>query len=307
MDKKKISRFLKNWLGFIAFQASLFFVAVIPLNFLYKISELLGKFAYYLSARHRSIAKEGLEIAFGNSLGSREKKKIIIDCFKEIAKGGLETVYLLKHPDTFRIRVTLTGSEHLKEALARGKGVICVTAHFGNFILLVQCLSSAGFRMVVNVRPLRDERMDRYLAQKRKEFNIESVCTKPPKECVDKSLAFLRQNAVLLNLLDQNFGSANGVFVDFFGKSAATASGPVVLGLRSKAAILPVFIIRKPDNSQEVIIESEFLIEKKDDFQETVSYNIAKLTKIIEGYVRRYPAQWSWIHRRWKSRPQVRP
>ncbi len=303
MDKKKISRFLKNWLGLIALRVGLFLVAITPLDFLYKISEFLGKVAYHISVKHRRIAEEGLDIAFGNNLDSSARKKIIVDCFEEIARGSLETVCLLKNSDSFANRLTLTGREHLKEALARGKGAICVTAHFGNFILLAVSLSKAGFHIIINVRPLRDEKMDRYLTKKRQEFNIETIYTKPPKECVDKSLAFLKQNGVLLNLLDQNFGSASGVFVDFFGTQAATATGPIVLAMRSKAAILPVFIIRKADNSQEVIIEPEFSIEKKEDFQETVRYNIAKLTKIIEGYVRNYPAQWSWIHRRWKSRP----
>lgn len=305
MDKKKISRFLKNWLGLTALRGGLFLVSIIPLNLLYKISALLGKFAYYLSGKHRRIAQDGLAIAFGNSLDFSTRKKIIVDCFKEIARGGLETVYLLKNPDSFADRLTLTGQEHLKQALARGNGAICVTAHFGNFILLAVSLSKAGFHTIVNVRPMRDEKMDQYLTKRRQEFNIETIYTKPAKECVDKSLAFLKQNGVLLNLLDQNFGSASGVFVDFFGTQAATATGPIVLGLRSKAAILPVFIIRKEDQAQEVIIEPEFLIEKKEDFQETIRYNIAKLTKIIEGYIRKYPAQWSWIHRRWKSRPST--
>ena len=66
---------------------------------------------------------------------------------------------------------------------------------------------------------------------------------------------------------------------------------------------MPVYILRKEDNTQEIVIEPEYKIEKKGDYKETVHYNIARLTKILEGHIRRYPAQWSWIHRRWKSRP----
>ncbi len=304
MDKKKIRVFLRRSLGYVGLNFSLAVASVLPLSFIYRLSWLLARIVYLASGKHRRIAKESLEIAFGPSLDRREKRKILIDSFEEMVKGGLESVLVISHrPEDLGKNISITGKEHLREALARGRGAIVVSAHFGNFILLAANLNAAGFPTAVVLRPLRDEKMDVFLLEKRKKFGVESIYTKPSKVCVDKSLAFLRNNGVLFNLLDQNFGSGSGVFVDFFGMKAATATGPIVLALRSNAAIFPVFIIRKPDNSQEIIIEPEFKIEKKENFEQTVQYNIAGLTKIIENYIRKYPAQWSWIHRRWKSRP----
>ncbi|MBU1905372.1 MAG: lysophospholipid acyltransferase family protein, partial [Candidatus Omnitrophica bacterium] len=112
----------------------------------------------------------------------------------------------------------------------------------------------------------------------------------------------LRNNEAVFLPLDQNFGSG-GVFVDFFGKKAATAIGPVVFARRTKAAIVPCFIIRQKDDTHQIVFEPPLELEEGKDKQETIVINIQKLTNIIESYIRRYPAEWGWIHRRWKSKP----
>jgi Lauroyl/myristoyl acyltransferase len=89
----------------------------------------------------------------------------------------------------------------------------------------------------------------------------------------------------------------------FFGTKAATATGPVVFAMRTKAPILPMFIVRQKDDTHKIIIEPPLYIEEKEDYKETLIYNVARITKIIENYIRKYPQEWGWIHRRWKSRP----
>lgn len=304
MDKKKIKNFFRRSSGFIGLQFALLVTSVLSLSFVFKISRLIAIIAYSVSGKLRRIAEESLDIAFGSTLDKEQKKKIVISSFEEMVKGALETVVLINRRGQINSNVRISGKENLENALSRGAGAICVTAHFGNFIFMALNLNAAGFPTAVVLRPMRDEKMDNFFNEKRKEFGLQSIYTKPPLACVSKSIQFLKNNGVLLSLLDQNFGSGSGVFVDFFGTKAATATGPIVFALRSKAAVVPVFIIRKPDNSQEIIVEPEFNIEKKATYKETVEYNIARLTKIIEGYIRRYPAQWSWIHRRWKSRPK---
>jgi KDO2-lipid IV(A) lauroyltransferase len=303
VDKKKINRFLRYWAGLIVMNLGRFLAGIMPLRGLYFISPFIARVGFVFSKRHRRIAEEGLAIAFGPHLDVRQRRQVAVGSFTEMVKGALETVVFLSNPAPIRKRITVIGSEHLKLAISRGKGAICVSAHFGNFILMAAHLRFCGFPMAVVIRPMRDNNMDQFFTKKRREFGIESIYSKPPKVCVDQSLAVLRKNGVLFNLLDQNFGADSGVFVDFFGTQAATATGPIVLALRSKAAVVPVFIIRKEDNTQEIIIEPEFQIEKKENFDQTIHHNISRLTKIIENYIRKYPTHWSWIHRRWKSRP----
>ena len=137
---------------------------------------------------------------------------------------------------------------------------------------------------------------------KREKFKVKTIYSQPRKECVDLTIRALRNNEVVFIPIDQNFGTA-GVFVDFFGQKAATATGPVVFAERTKAGILPCFIIRQADNTHKIICEPAIELVEGRDSQETIALNIQKLTNIIEAYIRKYPAEWGWIHRRWKSRP----
>jgi len=119
---------------------------------------------------------------------------------------------------------------------------------------------------------------------------------------VNNTIAALRNNELVFIPIDQNFGTG-GVFVNFFARKAATATGPVILAQRTGAAIIPCFIIREPDDKHKIIFEAELELLEGKDPQEAILINIQRLTDIIESYIRRYPAEWGWIHRRWKSKP----
>jgi len=119
---------------------------------------------------------------------------------------------------------------------------------------------------------------------------------------VDETIRSLRNNELVFIPIDQNFGTA-GVFVDFFGKKAATATGPVIFAQRTKAALIPCFILRQKDDTHKIIFERPIELREGKTEQETIIINIQRLTDIIERYIRTYPAEWGWIHRRWKSKP----
>ena len=123
------------------------------------------------------------------------------------------------------------------------------------------------------------------------------------KACVDASIRVLRNNEVLFIPLDQNFGSGGGVFVEFFGHKAATATGPVIFAKRTAAPILPIFIKRDHDDVHKIMIEPPLELEGCPDDDEMLVVNTQKITNVIERYIRQYPQEWGWIHRRWKARP----
>ena len=116
-----------------------------------------------------------------------------------------------------------------------------------------------------------------------------------------KSLRVLRRNGLLFIPIDQNFGGEGGVFVDFFGRKAATAPGPAVFSSRTGAPILPMFIVREGDDNHKIIIEKPVVLENVGDDKESVRHNMSKVTAIVEKYIRKYPHEWAWMHRRWKT------
>jgi len=112
----------------------------------------------------------------------------------------------------------------------------------------------------------------------------------------------LRNNEIVVIQVDQNFGTG-GVWVKFFGKLAATPVGPITLALRTKAAIVPAYMIRESRGKHQLKIFSEKELIVKENKNETILLNAIELTRVIEGWIREFPSQWAWVHRRWKSRP----
>ena len=259
---------------------------------------------YGLVGRQKKIARESLKIAFGDSKTDEEIAQIVRQCFHNLGRGMVEMLYYLSHPNKVEQFVHFEGQEHLDNALKQGKGVVAITAHFGNFPLMMLYCALKGYPSNSIIRPTRDQKLEKYLFRKRKESGLNTVYAVPRKECVSQSLKVLRNNEVLFIPMDQNFGSAGGVFVDFFGQKAATATGPVVFAKRTGALIVPMFIVRDGDsNRHKVIIEKPITLVEKETEDQTLSYNIGVITHLIEQYIRQYPHEWGWMHRRWKSKP----
>ncbi len=255
--------------------------------------------------KQKRIARESLAIAFGQEKISQEIDQIFKSCFWNVSQGMMELMYYMEHPQWISKMSYFDGKEHLDRALQKGHGVIAVSAHFGNFpLMLLRCVQE-GYKTSAIIRPARDEEMEKYFLNLRTKLGLTTIYSQPRKVCVDQSLRALRNNELLFIPLDQNFGSAAGVFVDFFGEKAATATGPVVFAMRTTAPIVPMFIIRESDDRHRIIIEEPLEIEYRDSDKETLEFNTAKITKVIERYIRKYPQEWGWMHRRWKSRPSA--
>jgi KDO2-lipid IV(A) lauroyltransferase len=160
-----------------------------------------------------------------------------------------------------------------------------------------------GYKASSIIRPARDEELSDYLEKRRTEVGLKTIYAIPRQECVSNALKELRSNGVLFIPIDQNFGSGGGVYVDFFGQKAATATGPAVFAMRTGAVLLPMFIVRQQDDTHQIIIEPPLPLEERGNERDTITATMTKITNLIEHYIRRYPYEWAWMHRRWKSRP----
>jgi KDO2-lipid IV(A) lauroyltransferase len=302
MDAKKIRKNIGYFFGWLALNLCSLIINILPAGYIYPFSRGLAFIGHKLAGKQRKIALEGLTTAFGKDKSAPEIEGIARECFTNIAKSAIELIFLMEHPKLLRERVAIEGKENLENALSAGKGVIIVSAHFGNFPLMLGKLCLEGYKVAGIMRHMRDPRAEKFFKDKRDKFGMKTVYTQPRKECVENSIRILRNNELLFTLLDQNFGTA-GVFVDFFGRKAATATGPVVFAQRTGAALIPCFMVRQVDDTHKIIFERALELEKGNTEEETIIMNIQKLTNVIESYIRKYPAEWGWIHRRWKSKP----
>lgn len=302
MDRKKIRKSIPRFVAWAALVTCSLIIRFLPSWLLYGFARNLAAFAFLLLGKQRKIALESLETAFGKEKSAAERRKIAKDCFIYMAKSAVELLFFIDRPQLVRGWVQISGKQHLEAALSQGRGAILVSAHFGNFPLLLAKLSLEGYKAGAIMRPMRDQRTEKFFLRKRHKFGVKTIYSQPRHTCVENTIRALRGNELILIPIDQNFGTS-GVFVDFFGRKAATATGPVVLALRTKAMILPCFMVRQEDDTHKIIFEPPIDLEKTEDRKEIVLNTIQKLTYIIESYIRKYPAEWGWIHRRWKSKP----
>jgi KDO2-lipid IV(A) lauroyltransferase len=302
MDSKKIRKSISRFAAWFGLNICSLIVKIIPAGLLYVFAKTIASLAYLFAIKQKKIAFDSLNTAFAKEKSRREIKKIARDCFTYMAKSAIELMFFFDKPRALTERVEIVGRQNLEKALAYGHGVILVSAHFGNFPLLLGRLAAEGYKVGGIMRPMRDERVEKIFAEKRKRFGVKTIYSQPRNECVNNTIAALRNNELVFVPIDQNFGTG-GVFVNFFGKKAATATGPVILAQRTAAMIVPCFIIRQPDDKHKIVFEAGLELIESKDTQETILLNIQRITDIIESYIRRYPAEWGWIHRRWKSKP----
>ena len=301
--KKNIERGLVRW----AFYFFSWLFRILPYPVIKAMTGGLLAMVYFLLRRMRRAAMSTLEIAFSQEKSQAELKKICKDCFYNAGRGAIEIGAFTVRPALIKETYSFEGNsrENLDAAFKEGRGVIGISAHFGNFPLMLLYLAQMGYSTNAIIRPSRDEIIEKDFQASRTRLGLKTVHSYPREACVSQSLKALRDKELLVVLLDQNTGSKSGVYVDFFGQKAGTATGPIIFAMRTGAPLLPIFTLRDGDSDKHtVVIEKHFYLEQKATDEETIQYNVQKLTNIIEGYIRKYPTEWGWMHRRWKSRPQ---
>ena len=190
-------------------------------------------------------------------------------------------------------------------ALAKNKGVIGFTAHLGNFALIPWKLVRRGYSVSIVARPFRDRYMGRFFEKLIVNTGVKIIYSYPRQRCVRSIYQCLKKNEIVIILVDQNFGT-NGVWVEFFGKLAATPVGALLTAARTGAALVPLYTVRSRWGSHLLSIFPEFEPVLFKDGEKQTLENAIRVTKIIEGWIKEHTFQWTWIHRRWKSRPSLK-
>ena len=301
---KRISRSFSQFLYLVLAKVCVFIFRRSSRRGMYRFARKIAFLWFVLDKRHRRTAISGLSYAFNGSVTKKQVNKLARESFCSMAKSAAEMGYFLGRPGQVRESVRIEGAENLTEALAAGKGVILVSAHFGNFVLLLARLCLDGYKTSVVMRPLKNRQIEKIFLPEARRVGLTPIYSIPRQACVQEALKTLRRNEMLFIPVDQNFGTG-GIYVDFFNRKAATATGPVVFAERTGAAIVPCFIIRHPDDTHTIKIEPILKLERGEDYQAHLHTTLQKITAIIERYIREYPQEWTWIHRRWKSRPAV--
>jgi len=273
-------------------------VNLIPLKVSMAIADFLGKMAFRIVGKHREIAISNLDTVLKGDHASNAR--IAKRVFSNLAKNGAEWIKLSSlEPNRIDDLVTeFQGAEFLDDALSEGKGAVILGFHFGNWEMLGIYLRHKGYDGAVIVRRIYFHKYDKIITNMRRRFSVQGIYR---DESPKKMLRVLKNGGVLGVLADQDVDSVDGVFVDFFGKPAYTPTAPVKLAMTAKAKIIPAFVIRKPDNTHKIVLEKPIDPVSENKTEEDVKRYTQAWTDVLEKYVRQYPEQWVWVHRRWKT------
>ena len=280
-------------------------LGILPRPLSRALAIFLSQIVYLVHAKLRRVGMRNLAMAFPEK-SEAARKRILRGVFKSLGRELAELCqfprYTLENVDQV---VVYDGLENYERAYARKKGVLFLTAHFGGWELSAFVHSLHGHWMHVVMRPMDNPYLDRLLQNYRTMHGNKTVSK---DDFVRGLLAAMKAGEVVGILMDTNMTPPQGIFVNFFGIPACTASGLARIALRTDAAVVPTFTIWD-ESMGEYRLRFDPMMElvRTGNLEADITENTQRFTKVIEDYARQFPDQWLWVHRRWKTRPEGQP
>jgi len=280
-------------------------IGLLPRPIARALGMTLGQLVYLLHSKLRRVGLRNLTLAFPD-LPDSQRKKILRGVFTSLGRQLAEVCLFPRYTrDNVSEVVIYDGFENFDRAFARGKGVLFLTAHLGGWELSAFAHSLYGHPLSFLMRPLDNPYLDRMMRDYRTLHGNQTINKDDPTRGL---LRALKAGRVVGFLMDTNMTPPQGIFVDYFGIPACTASGLARMALRTDAAVVPGFTLWNPRlRKYKLRFDPALTLIRTGDQEADIVANTQLFTKVIEDFVRRYPDQWLWVHRRWKTRPPGQP
>ncbi|MCK5707563.1 MAG: lysophospholipid acyltransferase family protein [Candidatus Aureabacteria bacterium] len=267
---------------------------------------IIGRFLGWLTDKlyfpRKKVCKINLDIAFGDKLTDREKKKIISKMYSNLGKNLMDFLRIpLITKENFSEFVTIKGEEHLLAAKKLGKGVLGITAHYGFWDIIPLYFAFKNFGANFITKAIRNPSLDKFWMEYRTYGGVNPIFKKNASRDI---ITILKNNESLGFVIDQNMNERSGVFVDFFSKKACTLDVVAKLSRNYGSPVLPMFCIRDENDLFTIEIGEPIPLEKGDTKEDIIIKSTRAYTRVLEERLKERPDHWIWLHKRWKTRPQ---
>lgn len=280
----------------------LVFICLLPRKLVLVLASAGGNLAFVLVKKQRTKVIENLTKAFAKEKSQKEIFEIAREVFRHLAMTACDIMLLPKLTQS-RLSEWVSWDkaavDQMQKIKKSGKGLIISASHFGNWELLAAFLGLNGLPGSVIARRIYYERYNKILVSRRAMFGIETIYR---DESPRKMLKVLKEGGVLGILADQDVDSVEGIFIDFFGRPAHTPVAIAKMAMAQGCPIVPVFLVRDGYKYRFILKEPIYATGELGK-QEEIRLLTQKWTQELENMVRQYPAQWAWVHDRWKTRP----
>ena len=269
------------------------------------LARLIAALLWTCQRQRRALMLELMRQTVGQDWPARRLRRLRREAYLHMGRTAVEFLRLRSlRAAQVRELVRLEGAEQLRAALAAGRGVLILTGHIGNWELLgariAQECAPGDFHVIA--QPQRDQRLTRLLDSVRAAHGVKVISR---GSAAREVLQVLRAGGVVGILMDVDM-KEQGIFVDFMGRPASTATGPAAFALHTGAVVLPSFATRQPDGSHVGLILPPVEITRHGDYDRDLRENTARFSAIIEAQVRAHPEQWIWLPNRWRSSPPAK-
>ncbi|PYQ15433.1 MAG: lipid A biosynthesis acyltransferase [Acidobacteria bacterium] len=278
--------------------------SVLPLRVVRAFGRGLGRLLGDLDRRHVAVATANLRQAFPHWDEVR-RLRTAREVYAHFGQVLLEILWLHgRSREQVLPLVELEGRDNVEAAFAAGRGVLCVTAHIGNWEMHGLTHGWMFGPISVVARPLDNPDLHRRLCEVRT-LGGNAVIDK--RHALAQVVRGLKGNRGIAILIDQNVQAQDGIFVDFFGRAAATTTVAAALAVRTGCALLPSHTVLGRDGRYRLVYDPPLRWTASGDRQADIARLTQQLTSTIEGWIRDAPEQWLWLHKRWKTEPSLEP
>jgi KDO2-lipid IV(A) lauroyltransferase len=270
-------------------------LAALPLTFSYFLARGIGSFAYHVLGYRRAVTRDNLHIAFGREMNGASLDALGAESYRQIAMSFMELLIAPKLQNQVEHMLEPQHFSLIQQLLQLGKGLVSASGHLGNWELLGAAVARAmESPFTVAAVQQSNPYIDQFITGRRNAMGMQVAGSKAAMKLL---LRALRNRQAVGLVADQNAGM-DAVFVDFFGKIAATHPGPAQLALKFGAPLMVGAAIRTGPGKFKVYLQQ---VEITAD--DTVASLTQKHVRVLEGFIRQHPEQYYWLHRRWKTRP----
>jgi len=263
---------------------------LLPVRLAHLITRLAANVLFHTVYKNaRRNVENNLMFIFGDKLKRWKRKQLIFETFQSFAFFIYEFAIMRKiNQKTYRNFVNPVGFENVERALEKGKGVIIVTGHLGNWEWGAALLTYLGYHAIVIATRFKNPFVTRYYYNQRTKQGLEVIYL---EDAVKKTLKKLKSNGIVAIVGDRDYTN-QGTEISFFGKMTRFPTGALLLGLRTGAPVIPCFAIRRGMCKYDVIFSSPIKMMSKGYREEEFKEDMSRWAKILEGYIRKYPSQW---------------
>ena len=293
---------MREWLEFAAVWIILKTIGALPRPLARGLAAAIARLLFALRPKLKKTAAVNLRLAFPAWTDTQRKgvTRKMVRCLGWMAAEFAHFPRLTK--DNIEKVVTLEGHENFLEAQRRGKGVLYLTGHIGAWELSSFAQALYGYPLHYMARPLDNKRLDALVNQYRCASGNQPIFK---NESARVMLKTLKESGTIGILADQNTMPEEGVFVDFFGKSACTTTGIARVALHTDAAVVPGYAYWDASiGKYRLRFEPPVPLTRSGDTERDIFENTQKFAKVLENLIRKHPDQWVWLHGRWKMRPK---